>query len=187
MPGRRRWNEIFVQVRHNKREETIIWTIGDRVMHERLLSEFEGQGFTGYRPLPAKVRFRDGSVSQEYREFIVTGWAGVAHPESGMRLVEICPACLTQTYGYLREPEKVVDWNQWTGDDFFVVWPFDKLVFVTERVAEFLKARAVKTFDLRRLHEWPNLHMRINIVGEPVSVSLPPDLAIQYGRPLGLA
>jgi hypothetical protein len=186
MPGRRRWNEIFVEVSHNKREETIIWTIGDCLFHESLLAEFERKGFTGYRPLPAKVRFRDGSVSDQYREIIVTGWAGVAHPDSGFRLVEVCPVCRSQTYHHAGVVKQLVDWSQWTGDHFFRVWPLAKLVFVTDEVAEFLKQSAPRSFELYPAEKTPKLRWLGQIVVDPLSGHFPKDLAIKYGRLLGL-
>lgn len=186
MPGKRRWNEIFVEVSHNKREEAIIWTIGDCLMHESLLAEFERRGFTGYRPLPAKVRFRDGSLSNQYREFIVTGWAGAAHVDSGIRLVEVCPACGSQTYSRSGIAKQMVDWDQWTGDHFFRVWPLAKRVFVTDEVADFLKESAPRSFDIFPAEKSPGLRYPGTMIVERFSAHFPADLAIRYGRPLGL-
>jgi hypothetical protein len=186
MPGTRRWNKILVEVSHNKREETIIWTIGDFLIHQSLLAEFQRKGFTGYLPLPARVRFRDGSESDQYREIIVTGWAGVAHPDSGIRLVEVCPACRSQTYSRSGPPKQLVDWSQWTGDHFFRVWPLPKLAFVTDEVAEFLKESAPRLFDLYPAEKEPCLRWPGKTIVEELSAHFPEDLAIKYGRPLGL-
>ena len=147
IPGARLWNNILVKVAHNQRDESIIWTIGDCLIHETLLTEFERMGFTGYQSLPATVRFRNGSTSDQYRELIVTGWAGTVHPESGIQHVHACPACRCQTYERPANVKKLIDWDQWTGDHFFRVWPFPKFVFVTEQVAEFLKGAAPRSFE----------------------------------------
>jgi len=46
------------------------------VILERVLEGFKQQEFTGYRIRLATVRLKDGQLSNDYREFIVTGWAG---------------------------------------------------------------------------------------------------------------
>jgi hypothetical protein len=33
----------------------------------------------------------------------------------------------------------LLDQNQWDGSDFFMVWPYPKFIFITARVAEFIK------------------------------------------------
>jgi hypothetical protein len=59
----------------------MIWSGSDCGVHESLIEAFEKEGFTGYRLEPATVRFRDSRISTEYREFLVTGWAGMVSPE----------------------------------------------------------------------------------------------------------
>ena len=105
--GSRRISDLALQVKHNKRDELIIWPWipgRESIVHEKVLAEFERRGFTGYRLRPASVRFRDGQVSNNYQELIVTGWAGIARPESGIRVVKSCPGCLWKQYSGLRTP-----------------------------------------------------------------------------------
>jgi hypothetical protein len=83
------------------------WT--DAVIHSRLHEQFAKRGITGYRLRPATVRFRDGHVSQDYSELIVTGWAGVAPPESGIELTDACTGCGYKKYSALPNPEKTCD------------------------------------------------------------------------------
>lgn len=64
------------------------------------------------------VRFRDGSETKEYREFVVTGWAGIASPESGAQLVQSCTGYPYMEYSAITNYADVVDWSQWTGEDF---------------------------------------------------------------------
>lgn len=118
--GRRHVGEWALQVKHNRRDELIIWQwISGLVVHKSLLGKFADCGFTGYRLKPATVRFRDGAVSQDYQELIVTGWAGVARPESGIKVVKSCPACRWKKYSGLTDADQLIDWSQWTGEDFF--------------------------------------------------------------------
>jgi hypothetical protein len=150
------------------------------------LAGFEQQGFTGYQVKPATVRSRDGSESTEYREFIVTGWAGVASSESGVQADNSCPGCHWKHYSGIANPEKLIDWSQWTGDDFFIVWPMPLYKLVTGRVADWLQSHKVKSFWLRGLESpGPRIGERGFTPGR-LSNYLPEDLAIKYGRPLGL-
>ncbi|MGO9337815.1 MAG: hypothetical protein ACLPY1_09935 [Terracidiphilus sp.] len=187
LDGSRRIGPLSVEVSHNRFDEMMIWCwVEGRVVHQRLLNEFERQGFTGYRTEPATVRFRDGSLSTDYREFIVTGWAGIAAPQSGIRVKKSCPACHWKKYTGITNYEELIDWSQWTGDDFFMVWPLPHYVLVTDRVAQFLLGSGVKSFRLGGLDD---SDQQVGAAGFNVgrlSNFLPKDLAIKYGSPLGL-
>jgi len=186
--GHRRIGPLYLEVKHNRRDELIIWG-HDLAIHEKILDQFEKQGFTGYRVKPAAVHFRDGATSTEYHEFLVTGWAGTASPESGVRLVESCPACLRKEYSPITNPEKVIDWSQWTGEDFFVVYPLMGTRFITERVAKWLQSQKVKSFRLEKefdVRQRDSIISKLNIPAGRLSLHFPQDLANKYGKPLGL-
>ena len=81
--GQRRVS-LSVAVKHNKRDEHLIWVWGTGLLvHDSLIAEFESLRLTGYRLKPASVRFRDGRLSREYRELAVIGWAGIAPRNPG--------------------------------------------------------------------------------------------------------
>jgi hypothetical protein len=182
----RRVAGLFLEVKHTRRDQWIISAFFDgTVMHARLLEEFARRGFTGYRLRPAMVRFRDGSLSDEYSQIIVTGWAGLAPPESGIELIEACGECGYKRYTSLRNPEHLVDWSRWTGDDFFMVWPLPKYTMITRRVAAALEELKVKSYYLKDPRKSQQLYSFGYTVG-PLSDYMPPDLATQYGGPLGL-
>jgi len=161
------------------------WT-GGCAVHESLLAEYEQEGFTGYRTKPATILFRDGQESNEYREFIVTGWAGVASRESGVQLLEECPGCFRRQYSAIKDYDRLIDWDQWTGEDFFIVWPMPRFALVTKRVSAWLKRRKVKSFSLSRLEDIPDIVANLGFTVVSLSESIPEDLAIKYGGPLGL-
>ena len=139
-------------MRHSRKDEWVIEaSLEGLVIHARLIEEFEKLGFTGYRLKPATVRFRDGYLSGEYSELVVTGWAGVAPPESGIELTEACGGCGYKHYTSLKNPEHLIDWSQWTGDDFFIVWPLPRYVLITKRVADALAGLQVKSYRLKSL------------------------------------
>jgi len=115
----------------------------------------------------------------------VTGWAGVARLESGIRIVESCPVCHWKKYSALRNVEQLIDWNHWTGEDFLVVWPLPKFILVTERVAELRLRLRVKSFGLRGLKDRPAVS-DLGFTVSRLSNFLPQDLALKYGKPLEL-
>jgi hypothetical protein len=183
-----RLGELHQYLKHNRRDEHILWG-RDIAVHASVIEKFKSQGFTGFRTKSAKVTFADGATSDEYKELIVTGWAGIARPESGMRLLDSCPGCLWKNYGPIHDFAQVIDWNQWTGDDFFVVWPLTGHKLCTERVAGWLEASGLRSFCLGRgleLLEKRKERLSFGIPRGPLSDELPEDLAIKYGKPLGL-
>ena len=189
----RRTTALVLEVRHASRDEQIIssW-LGARVVHASLLSEFQKRGFTGYRLKPATVRFADGHISRDYSELIVTGWAGVARPESGITLVENCPGCQLKRYSSLQDSTQLIDWTAWTGDDFFIVWPLPSFTLVTARVAEALETLRVRSYSSGTLRflEQRSLPSSLPSLGGftvgRLSSFLPEDLSLKYGKELGL-
>jgi hypothetical protein len=142
LDGSRKVGQLHLDLHHNERKEWIIWWLMGNVVHQKIVEEFEKEKFTGFRTEPATVRFRDGEISQEYREFIVTGWAGMAKPESGVKVRKDCSACHWKNYTAIRDPERLVDWSQWTGADFFMVWPLPLSLMVTGELQTGSKQRS---------------------------------------------
>jgi hypothetical protein len=183
-----RAGELHYHLNHNRRDEHILWGL-DVAIHASVLERFESEGFTGFRTKPAKVTFLDSITSDEYREFIVTGWAGEVRAESGMRLLDSCPGCLWKNYGPIHDFARVIDWDQWTKEDFFIVWPLTGHRLCTERAAKWLEISGIRSFCLGRgfeLLEKKRDRLNFGIPRGPLSTYLPEDLAIKYGRPLGL-
>lgn len=184
----RKSGSLHFFLKHNDRNEHIVWG-ASLAVHTSVIERFEREGFTGFRTQPAKVTFLDGETCDEYREFTVTGWAGVVRPESGMCLLDSCPGCPWKDYGPINDFNQVVDWDQWTGEDFFFVWPLTGHRLCTERAAKWLEASGIRSFLLGRgfeLLEKTKKSLCFGIPRGPLSEYLPADLAIKYGRPLGL-
>jgi hypothetical protein len=185
MDKRRTWGNLVLQAKHNRRDE-IIWSqYGNCAIHGRLAEELKLHGFSGYRLMPAAVRFPDGSESREYHEFMVTGWGGVARPESGVRVEETCPGCMWKRCSKLRDPAELIDEGAWTGDDFFVVWPFGEW-FLSARAIEFFHVSTLRSCVIRELEAPRPPFDQGSYSASRLSALLPEDLAIRYGRPLGL-
>lgn len=178
----KRKQDLALQVRHSKHDELMIWTqMGEVVVHERLLTDFGNSGVSGYRLRPAMVSFRDGQATKEYSELIVTGWAGTAPPESGIRLLEACPGCGTKKYSGADRYDKLIDWDQWSGEDLFIVWPLPKFILVSGRGAEVLQSLHVKSYSLTSMRR-PSSGYSVG----PLSNYMPDDIATKYGRLTGL-
>jgi hypothetical protein len=179
-----------VRVGHNKRDQMLIWTWPPSpfvVIHDRLAENLQSEGFSGYSLRPATVRFRDGFLSQEYKRLLVTGWGGLARPESGIRLEHACPGCLYKSYTSLSDASELIDKNQWSGEDLFVVWPMPGCVFITGRVAEFLSSSKIKSFSLHALEKAAEPFTGKSGFGVgSLGDDLPMDLALKYGKPLGI-
>lgn len=175
-------------VNHNDRNEYIVWGT-ELAVHLDAIESLEREGFTGFCTRPARVTFIDGTTSDEYREFTVKGWAGVVRPESGMRLLDTCPVCLWKNYGPITDFSQVIEWDQWTGEDFFFVWPLTGHRLCTERAAKWLEASGLRSFRLGRGFDMLEKEKRSLSFGIPrgrLSEVIPENLAIKYGRPFGL-
>jgi hypothetical protein len=183
----RRISDLALQVKHDDVKQTMIWPwIAEScVVHERIVREFQDFKLTGYRVRPAQVRFRNGAVSRSYVELVVTGWGGVARPESGIRLLETCPECSWKRYSGLHDVEQFIDWNQWTGEDFFKVWP-TPYTLITCRVAEALLHLDVKSFVLQDLQEIPAIVRESGFTVGRLSDRMPEDLALKYSERVDL-
>lgn len=186
LDGSHRVGQLNLQMHHNDRREWIIWSMAGTVIRQDMLKEFDKEKFSGFRTEPATVRFRDGTISQDYREFIITGWAGIARPESGVKIRQDCPGCHWKTYTAIKDPEKLIDWSQWSGEDFFVVWPLPLFMFVTERVANWFKAKKSRRYSVRGPGDRGELIGGSGFTVARLSNYMPIDLALKYGRPLGL-
>jgi hypothetical protein len=179
-----------VRVSHNKRDADLIWTWPVRqfiIAHDRFVARMQAEGFSGYSLRPATVRFRDGFLSDEYKRLLITAWGGLARPESGVRLQQACPSCLFKSYSPLSDPGELIDRNQWSGEDFFVVWPMPYFIFVTGRLAAFLRSSGLKSFRLQALVKdagppFGRSGFGVGSLGE----NMPMQLALKYGGPLGI-
>jgi hypothetical protein len=105
---RRRTGPLHHFVKHNDRSQQIIWGL-QITMRKSAVEALAHQGFTGFRTNPAQVTFCDGETSNDYLEFIVTGWA--VWPFAGHRFCT----------------ERAADWLKSSGlRSFSIVNPFER-------------------------------------------------------------
>jgi len=136
--------------------QDFVWTwYSDCLIQDKVLHRFLSEGFTGFQPRPVHLRWEHPSDQPlpKLWELEVTGWAGMARPESGIRLLERCAVCGRQIYTSFATPAFLVDSKQWDGSDFFMVWPMPRFIFVTERVASFLQAEGLTGASAIELHQ----------------------------------
>ena len=121
--------------------QDFVWTWGSTcLLRDSALEVFKNNGFTGFEVKRVKAKFkRPNGEPPRLWELVVTGWAGVAPPESGIRLVESCAACGDLEYSAWTSPDMLINSSQWDGSDFFMVWPLPVHIFVTERVTQVIR------------------------------------------------
>lgn len=164
-----------------------VWVWGsDCLIQEGVLAVFRENGFTGYEVRPARAHFRGDplGVPPPLWELVVTGWAGMASPESGVKLTYSCPFCGSIKYSCFDDASCLIDVNQWDGGDFFMVWPLPKFIFITDRVAQALRERKLTGFRLVRPDD-----LKCDFGGfSPGRLShwMPEARARELGEPLGI-
>lgn len=150
--------------------EDIVWTWGGGpLLTDHVLELFRSAGFTGFRVKPVKAVFkRSKERPPRLWELVVTGWGGIAPPESGVRLLERCDACGLHYYSQWTKPDKLIDPAQWDGSDFFLVWLGG--TFVTQRVADLIRTERLTGVVLKL----PSEMVSANRTGK-IGAGPPPD------------
>lgn len=122
--------------------EDFVWTwYSECLIQDHVLHHLRNQGFSGFQVKPVKARFKKNFrvLPPRLWELVITGWGGLAPPESGVRLEQCCNACGHLRYSGFTAPEKIIDESMYDGSDFFIVWPLPNYIFITDRVARALK------------------------------------------------
>jgi hypothetical protein len=180
----RRTSDLVLETGSQNSEKRMIWTFSHGcwvcLVHDSLLAKMRDAGITGFRTRSTMIYSPGQGGMSDYQELVICGWGGVAQPQSGVRVIRECPKCQWKRYSGVRDVDQLIDWNQWSGDDFFYVWPL-RHILITERVAEVLLGLKVEDFDLKGLEcDWSDTTVGL------LSDLLPDDVAQKYGLPLGL-
>jgi hypothetical protein len=114
----------------------IVWTwYSECLFSDRLVNLLQSERIKGLAFRSATVLAPSGKpLAQSYQEVLVTGWAGMAPAESGIRLEESCPGCGHLQYSCFTDPSKLIRDAQWDGSDFFIVWPLPGFIFVSSKI-----------------------------------------------------
>ncbi len=135
-----------------RRTRDIVWTWqSECLLTDRALDVFKAHGFPGFEVKGVTARFKGASETPpRLWELVLTGWAGMAPKETGIRLVRSCDACGLLRYSGAEHPEKLIDPRQWDGSDFFMVWPLPGFIFVTAQVATAMRESRITGAVLER-------------------------------------
>lgn len=174
------------------------WTwYGQCLIQDRVLQMLRDEGFTGFQVHPVSANWKRppkrGLPANGVPEIpiiwelIPLGWGGVAPEESGMHLVRVDPATGRKVYSKYTDPAKLVDEGQWDGSDFFILWPLPGHMFVSDRVAQFIKREDLTGAKMTRIQDlvWPG-GIGDNCMPAPLHYYLPEPRASELGKPLGI-
>jgi hypothetical protein len=167
--------------------EDFVWTwYSDCLLRDETLQLFRRYGFTGFAVKPVSARFKRSSARPPTLwELVRTGWAGMAHPASGIHLnePESCLSCGRLVYTGLVHPDRLIDETKWDGSDFFIVWPLSRFVFVTERVVKAIREHGLTGVVIKPVSE---LEPTDGYSPGRLSRSMPEGRARELGEPLGI-
>jgi hypothetical protein len=122
--------------------QDFVWTwYSECLIQDHVLQLFRENKFTGFDVKPVVARFKSprGGNPPRLWELVLTGWGGLAKPESGITRVEFCGACHFVHYSGIKDASYLVDDKQFDGSDIFMIWPMPAHVFITERVADCIR------------------------------------------------
>jgi hypothetical protein len=163
-----------------------VWTwYSECLIQDHVVELFKAGGFSGFDVKPVKARFKRPCEHGPPRlwELIVRGWAGMASPESGIKLVKECRACGLLDYSGASNPGALIDASRWDGSDFFMVWPLPGFIFVTDRVAQVIRDNRLRGSVLRQPRE---LDLSRGFGPGRLSYWMPEQRARELGAPLGI-
>jgi hypothetical protein len=167
--------------------EDFVWTwYSECLVQDRTLELLRSSGLTGFELKPVKARFKK-STGRPPRlwEMVVTGWAGMAKPESGIHLDESksCPACGHLRYTGLINARQLIDETEWDGSDFFMVWPIPRFIFVSEAVVRLFRERGLTGVEVVPVAKLESMD---GFAPGRLSYYMPEPRARAIGEPLGI-
>ena len=159
---------------------------GECVIQDRVLQLLRAYHVTWFEVRPVNARFEGSDASPPTLwEVVVTGWAGMAKPESGILLdaSASCLECGYLHYSGLSNPKELIDSRFWDGSDFFILWPVPRYIFATDRIIAIVQDNQltgtchIHVSELRRTEGFTpgRLHYY-----------MPQDRAETLGQPLGI-
>jgi len=147
---------------------------------------------TGYDLLPADVKLTFPHKAEEsvYWQLVVTGWGGVAPPESGVKEVLAEPG-RAREFSFPTNTSKLIDPGQYDGSDFFRFWPYPADIVVSDRVKTLFDDERIKYCKFFPLSEIDESNRMSTVLKEttqalPLALYFPLDRAEQVGRHLGI-
>lgn len=132
------------------------WTVYHDMLVERDIMEELQARFSGFEFRHAELyTTTETPIGREVFQLRVTGWGGIAPPDSGIRVVEECPHCKRQVFSGFTDPNKIFSIDAWDGSDFFIIWPMPKFIFVTGSVVDWIKKSGYSGIRVKPLDKFP--------------------------------
>lgn len=167
--------------------QDLVWTwYSECLIQDHVLNLFRQEGFSGFEVKPAKARFK-GSTDKPPRlwELVVTGWGGLARPESGIHRTRYCETCQSVRYSGIKDASQLIDENTWDGSDFFIVWPMPLFILISYRVADCIRDHRLSGVVLKPTEELRTVNDTIG--GGRLSYWMPESRARELGEAAGIA
>lgn len=133
------------------------WTVyRDILLEKDIVNKLQSSRFSGIEFQEAQLYTTTQTpIGREVFELKVNGWGGMAHPSSGVRLIEKCSFCGHSVFCGHANPGNLFDIDKWDGSDFFLIWPMPRYIFITNEVADFIRKEGYTGVNVRELHEFP--------------------------------
>jgi hypothetical protein len=182
----KRLSDLSIVLPNRAAKNHFVWTwYSECLVKDHVVRLFRREGLTGFEVKPVHSRFRELQAGQppELWELVVVGWAGLAPAQSGIKVIEHCNACGHTRYSGLKDPEALIDASQWDGSDFFMVWPLPRYIFITDHVAQVIRAHSLSGAVIMDVKD-----IRPTDGHSPGRLSnvMPQDYARKFGEPLGI-
>lgn len=154
---KQRWSSPIKAVGPVRPMTDFEWTVYNDILVNRETAEtFRSAGFSGMEFRPAEIfTTTQTPIGREVYELKVTGWGGIACPESGVHVVEECPRCKRQVFSGSTNPQKLFSLEAWDGSDFFIIWPMPRYTFITGRVADLISKFKFSGVRVNPLDQFP--------------------------------
>ena len=180
--------------------DDFVWTWqSDCLVQEHVVALFRKARVTGFDPRPVSAHFRrarsasNPPVVPKLQELVVTGWGGVLPPSTGVQLAseESCTCCGLLKYTGVQNTSTFADDIQWDGSDIFMIWPYPRYRFVTDRVADLIRSHELTGVVLRNASGFADDLRSRNLASPDVSPGrlsywMPEARAKALGVPLGI-
>jgi len=148
-----RIGELKIEL-NKKQFGDFLWTalLSELIITDKVAELFKKNNITGYNL--KKVIAANNYMTPKLWEFLITGWGGIALPETGIHLKESCQYCGHMVYSSFDHPEYLFDEKQWDKSDIFMIWPLPRFIFITEKVADLVndnKLTGIKIIPYQQL------------------------------------
>ncbi len=183
MPVRQRIGALWIELPSRPLAD-FEWTwVEDIFITQRGLDFLEENRVTGFETRPVmKARYKRRSRGEPppLFELAVTGWGGMAAPAAGIELTEFCPGCSHRVYT-TADPSRLIDPTGWDGSDLFMVWPYPRYRFASDRLAEIIRQQRIPGVRLIPATEIPLERGSIAMPGS-LSTWMPEARALELGK-----